>query len=151
MEPSTRVRRVPRRERWAWIIAAAAVVVLLALLPSILTHLRETLPEVHPMKFSILPPEKAGLGSFAVSPDGRWLAHRRNKGPFEHGSSPDGGAGASDNSVLCQLRAFGLAVCAVHGLLEHDFPGMEQRRWTGFGLASGAALTRRGNPGCRGN
>ena len=26
------------------------------------------------MKFSILPPEKASLGSFAVSPDGRWLA-----------------------------------------------------------------------------
>jgi len=26
------------------------------------------------MKFSILPPGKASLGSFAVSPDGRWLA-----------------------------------------------------------------------------
>jgi serine/threonine protein kinase len=36
--------------------------------------------DMRPMKFSILLPEKASLGSFAVSPDGRWLAFTAGTG-----------------------------------------------------------------------
>ena len=59
----------------AWILATVALVLaLLALLPSTIAHLRQAPAEARVMKFSVLPPEKASLGSFAVSPDGRWLA-----------------------------------------------------------------------------
>ena len=63
------------RERLLWVAASAILLIgLLALLPFALGHLGQAPAETRLMKFSILPPEKASLGSFAVSPDGRWLA-----------------------------------------------------------------------------
>jgi eukaryotic-like serine/threonine-protein kinase len=63
------------RERLAWSAASLLLIALLTSLPFTIAHLRKAPPmEARPMRFSILPPEKANLGSFAVSPDGRWLA-----------------------------------------------------------------------------
>jgi eukaryotic-like serine/threonine-protein kinase len=63
-----------RRERWAWIAAGVFLIGLLASLPFTLAYLRQTPAEVRLIKLSLPPPEKASLGSIAVSPDGRWLA-----------------------------------------------------------------------------
>jgi eukaryotic-like serine/threonine-protein kinase len=71
----TAQRRRLGREHLAWAVAGLLLMALLASLPFTIAHLRQAPPaEARPMKFSILPPEKASLGSFAVSPDGRWLA-----------------------------------------------------------------------------
>jgi Tol biopolymer transport system component len=68
------VARLKRRERLAWIAAGVFFLASLLLLPFSIAHFRQAPVETRPMKFSILPPEKASLGSLAVSPDGRWLA-----------------------------------------------------------------------------
>ena len=63
------------RERLAWSAASLLLIALLTSLPFTIAHLRKALPmEARPMRFFILPPEKTSLGSFALSPDGRWLA-----------------------------------------------------------------------------
>jgi Tol biopolymer transport system component len=73
-EELTTPRRLGR-ERVAWVVTTAALALaLLASLPSTIAYLRQVPLETRPMKFSILPPEKTSLGSFAISPDGRWLA-----------------------------------------------------------------------------
>jgi serine/threonine protein kinase len=63
------------RERLAWSAASLLLIALLTSLPFTIAHLRKAPPmEARPMRFFILPPEKTSLGSFALSPDGRWLA-----------------------------------------------------------------------------
>ena len=63
------------RERLAWSAASLLLIALLTSLPFTIAHLRKAPPmDARPMRFSILPPEKTSLGSFALSPDGRWLA-----------------------------------------------------------------------------
>jgi eukaryotic-like serine/threonine-protein kinase len=63
------------RDPLAWGVAALLLVALLVLLPFAIAHLREVPPAAaYPMRLPILLPEKASLGSFAISPDGRWLA-----------------------------------------------------------------------------
>ena len=59
------------RERLAWIAAGLFLIGLLASLPFTITHFREAPVDTHRLKFSILLPEKASLGSFAISPDSR--------------------------------------------------------------------------------
>ena len=54
----------------AWILAAAATVAALALG---FIHFRETPPPVRAMRFSISPPQKALIHTFALSPDSRYL------------------------------------------------------------------------------
>jgi Tol biopolymer transport system component len=46
----------------------------LALLPLAIAHLRQVPGETRVIKLSLSLPEKASLGSFVISPDGRWLA-----------------------------------------------------------------------------
>src|SRR5262249_30687517 len=70
----TRQEGLQHRERLLWVASAILFIGLLALLPFALGHLRQAPAATRVMKFSILPPEKASLGSFAVSPDGHWLA-----------------------------------------------------------------------------
>jgi Tol biopolymer transport system component len=63
-----------RRDPWAWMVAGFFLIGLLALLPLAIAHLRQAPVETRVIKLSLPPPEKASLGSFAISPDGRWLA-----------------------------------------------------------------------------
>src|SRR5262249_32658828 len=60
-----------RRERWAWIAATVFLIGLLASLPFTLAYLRQAPAEARVIRFSIPAPEKANLGSIAISPDGR--------------------------------------------------------------------------------
>jgi eukaryotic-like serine/threonine-protein kinase len=62
------------RERMLWVVTTLLLVALMASLPFTIAYLRQAPVETPPMRFPILLPEKANLGSFAVSPDGRWLA-----------------------------------------------------------------------------
>ena len=60
------------RERLAWPVATAAIMVALFLA---VAYFRRALPETRPIRFFISPPEKTTLaGSIAVSPDGKQLA-----------------------------------------------------------------------------
>jgi serine/threonine-protein kinase len=54
-----------------WVLAAVFAVVALALA---LLHLRETQPAEHVLRYSIQAPEKTRIDTFALSPDGNYLA-----------------------------------------------------------------------------
>jgi serine/threonine protein kinase len=69
-----------RRESWAWIAAGVLLIGLLVSLVSNVAHLRQTPADARVMKSSILLPDKASLGSFAISPDGRWLTFTAGTG-----------------------------------------------------------------------
>jgi serine/threonine protein kinase len=62
----------PRHRSWLpWSIAAF---LLLALMPANISHVRETPPAEHVLRYTIAPPEGTqGIHSFAVSPDGRMV------------------------------------------------------------------------------
>lgn len=66
--------RFYERARVAWICAGIFLVALLALLPFALAHFRSQPAEPRVIRFSLAPPEGSSFGSFAISPDGRWLA-----------------------------------------------------------------------------
>jgi Tol biopolymer transport system component len=70
-EPRVSVAAPPRRPI-TWIVAATAVLALVALA---VVHFRETPPLApQPLRFSVYPPAKTTLDTFALSPDGRSLA-----------------------------------------------------------------------------
>jgi len=66
---------VPQRRgvlgRLAW---PAAAVFFLAAVALAVIHFREVPPEQRVMRFFVAPPEKASIHTFAISPDGRYLA-----------------------------------------------------------------------------
>src|SRR5262249_9200085 len=55
-----------------WIIASVTAVICLLALAFI--HLRETPPAERVLRYSLAPPEKSRIHTFALSPDGRYLA-----------------------------------------------------------------------------
>src|SRR5205823_820595 len=62
----------PPPRRVAWLVAAVAILALVALASF---HFREAPPPEPPnVRFQILPPEKAAIDYFRLSPDGRLLA-----------------------------------------------------------------------------
>jgi eukaryotic-like serine/threonine-protein kinase len=62
-----------KRERLAWILAAALLLVILGFAWAYFVRQSET-NDPRSMKYSLLPPVKASFGQIAVSPDGRHLA-----------------------------------------------------------------------------
>ena len=73
-EPQVQRLGFINRARLAWVIAGVLLLGLLALLPFTIAQLRQAPAEARVIKFPLAPPERASFGSFAVSPDGRWLA-----------------------------------------------------------------------------
>ena len=70
------------RERLAWMIATALLTV--ALVVTLVRGHDRSEPDTPVFKASILPPDKATFGSFAVSPDGRRLAFVASAGGNSH-------------------------------------------------------------------
>jgi len=62
---------VPKKSRLAWITAVSAILALAALS---WVHFREVPPIEKSLRFQIAPPDKAPIGEFRLSPDGRHLA-----------------------------------------------------------------------------
>jgi Tol biopolymer transport system component len=71
--PTTPVSR--KRERLPWIAAALLLLVATGSLPFALSHLREATPVAQPIRFVVLPPERATIvnNQPAISPDGKRL------------------------------------------------------------------------------
>jgi hypothetical protein len=63
--------RLGRIGTLAWIVAAAATTAAAALA---FVHLRKTRSAQYAVRFQVPPPEKSIISSFALSPDGRYLA-----------------------------------------------------------------------------
>jgi hypothetical protein len=69
--PASSTARQGRGCTLAWIVAAAAMTGAAALA---FGHFRETRSAQHSVRFQVPPPEKSIISSFALSPDGRYLA-----------------------------------------------------------------------------
>ena len=70
--PAVAATKTKARTGIAWI--AAAVLLFFASLALAILHFRERPPERQVLRYTVAPPEKTRASSFAVSPDGRYLA-----------------------------------------------------------------------------
>ena len=71
LESGTELKTAPSRSRLSWMVAAVLVVALAALA---FVHFREAPAPERTLRYTIATPENRGVHSFAISPDGRYVA-----------------------------------------------------------------------------
>jgi len=71
---ATHEQRMIKRSWFYLTCLTAAVSALMALCLAWLWFTRPSLHDLQPVKFSLLPPEKESFNTFAISPNGKWLA-----------------------------------------------------------------------------
>jgi eukaryotic-like serine/threonine-protein kinase len=73
----------PAKRQWRmWVAAGVFLVIAAVSLPFAIVHLRESVPEEHPIRFDVLMPEKVNVVGAppAISPDGTSLAFAASQG-----------------------------------------------------------------------